>query len=109
MLRNASAYLRHVMDYGSDEDIAYTLRDVNERRWLAALRSARPGNLSCGSYVLFGAYFGLVGDADIYRWPRNAHMKDIKPLADDTREATYRRHARPNAPSRETPTAEPAP
>ena len=34
VLRNASYYLWHVWDYGTDDDIDFTLGDVPERLWI---------------------------------------------------------------------------
>lgn len=92
VLRNASTYLWQVMDFGEDEDVCFTLRDVSRARWVRALEQARPGALSRGSYVLFSLVFGLmeVGAADC-DWPYTAHIKDWRPLADQTRERMYER------------------
>ncbi|MDE2933044.1 MAG: hypothetical protein OXS47_04130 [Chloroflexota bacterium] len=92
VLRNASTYLWHVMDYGFTEDIGFTLREVERTRWVRALEVARPGALSKGSYVLWSCYFGLMADDAICDWPAMAHRLDLKPLADDSRETMYKRH-----------------
>ncbi len=97
VLRNASRYLWHVMDYGFAADIGFTLRDVERARWVRALETARPGWLSRGSFVLWSCYFGLMADDGICDWPHNAHRRDIRPLAHDTREITYQRAARYHA------------
>lgn len=95
VLRNASHYLWHVMDYGQADDIHFTLKDVPRRLWLAALADARPGQLSKGSYELWSLVLGRVKCEDPpCDWPDNAHRLDIRPLAGDTRERLYERHRR---------------
>ena len=93
VLRNASYYLWHVMDYGTDVDVAFTRSDVCERLWRQALRDARPGLLSRGSFVLWSCVFGLMADDAICPWPDTAHRKDFRPTANDSRERMYRRFA----------------
>ena len=54
VLRNASHYLWHVMDYGGRDDVRFTQVDVPGEFWCLALEEARPGVLlpsvptSCG-------------------------------------------------------------
>ena len=93
VLRNASYYLWHVMDYGTDADVGFTRRDVPERLWRQALHDARPGLVSRGSYVLWSCVFGLMADDEICQWPDTAHLKDVRPTARDTREQMYQRAA----------------
>ena len=97
VLRNASRYLWHVMDHGFAEDIGFTLRDVERAQWTRALEVARPGWLSRGSFVLWSCYFGLMADDAICEWPQDAHLRDVRPLARDTREVMYLRAARYHA------------
>ena len=94
VLRNASRYLWHVMDHGFGEDIRFTLSDVERAQWIRALETARPGWLSRGSFVLWSLYFGLMADDESCDWPQDAHLRDVRPLARDTREIMYRRAAR---------------
>ena len=97
VLRSASTYLWHVMDHGFTEDIGFTLGDVERARWTRALEVARPGRLSRGSFVLWSCYFGLMADDAICDWPQDAHIRDVRPLARDTREIMYLRAARYHA------------
>ncbi len=111
VLRSASTYLWHVMDYGFTDDIGFTLRDVERARWVRALEAARPGALSKGSYVLWSCYFGIMADDAICEWPATAHRLDVKPLAGESRESMYKRHrtyrARRAAPPYVTPASRP--
>ncbi len=93
VLRNSSRYLWQVWDYASDADIDFTLDDVPTRRWLQALDEARPGRVSCGSYVLWSYVFGRISGEEICDWPRDAHHKDWRPTARDSRETLYARAA----------------
>ena len=80
VLRNASHYLWHVWDFGSDEDIDFTRTDVAERLWRRAIEDARPGLVSAGSYVFWSYAFGLMSSEEICDWPARAHRLDFKPL-----------------------------
>ena len=93
ILRNASHYLWHVMDYGRADDIEFTVKDVPRPLWLAALDDARPGLLSKGSYELWSLVLGRVKCEDPpCDWPDNAHRLDVRPLAGETRERLRARH-----------------
>ena len=94
VLRNSSRYLWHVMDHGFSRDIGFTLRDVERERWVRALETARPGALSRGSFVLWSLYFGLMAADERCDWPQEAHLRDVRPLAWDTREIVYQRAAK---------------
>ena len=85
-------YLWHVMDYGSDEDIAYTRRDLETSVWLRALDEARPGLLSKGSYVLWSLVYDRIALGTICDWPDTAHRLDYRMLAYESRERLYERH-----------------
>ena len=85
VLRNASHYLWHVWDYGTDEDIAFTQADVPKRLWIRALAAARPGLVSAGSYVFWSYVLGLMSGEEICDWPQTAHRYDYKPLVSDER------------------------
>ena len=93
VLRNALYYVWHVMDYGTDADVAFTRCDVSERLWRQALHDARPGLVSRGSYVLWSCVFGLMADDEVCQWPDTAHLKDLRPTGRDTREQMYQRAA----------------
>lgn len=94
VLRNASHYLWHVMDYGRDQDIRFTLKDVPSELWLEALNAARPGLLSKGAYTLWSLVFECINLEILKDWPTTAHRNDWRPLEHATREELYRRHAR---------------
>ncbi len=81
VLRNAHAYLWHVMDYGTDEDITFTLKDIDRSIWIEALDAARPGVLSKGSYVL-GLLLFEHGNVEVAQttWTDDAHQRDFRPL-----------------------------
>ena len=85
VLRNASSYLWHVWDYGTDEQIAFTRTDVPERLWIRALEDARPGAVSAGSYVFWSYVFGRMSGEEICDWSARAHRHDYKPLVGDER------------------------
>lgn len=91
VLRNASTYLWHVMDYAEDDDIDFTRRDVPRTLWVRALEEARPGLLSSGSYALWSSVYGLMADDELCSWPQTAHRKDLRPMARETRERMYAR------------------
>lgn len=95
ILRNASWYLWHVMDYGRDADVRHALEDLPAQAWRRALDEARPGLLSKGSYVLWSLVFGRIEPGAVCGWPDNAHRLDAKPLAGQDRERLIRRHLRP--------------
>lgn len=100
VLRNASHYLWSVMDYGATEDIACTLQDVPRSLWIKSLKDARPGKLSRGAYVVWLLAFGLIAPGTGCDWPDNAHLRDVRPLANATREQLYERHRRGRTPAR---------
>lgn len=100
VLRNASHYLWSVMDYGATEDIACTLQDVPRSLWVKSLKDARPGKLSRGAYVVWSLAFGLIAPGTGCDWPDNAHLRDVRPLANATREQLYERHRRGRTPAR---------
>ena len=99
VLRNASHYLWSVMDYGATEDIACTLQDVPRSLWVKSLKDARPGKLSRGAYVVWSLAFGLIAPGTGCDWPDNAHLRDVRPLANATREQLYERHRRGRTPA----------
>ena len=105
LLRNADHYLWSVMDHGKTEDIAFTLQDVPRPLWLKSLNNARPGMLSKGAYVVWSLAFGLIVPGTRCEWPDNAHLRDIRPLAQTTREQLYERHRRGRMPARPQPVA----
>ena len=107
ILRNASWFLWQVMDYGSDDDIRYTLQDVSERTWIGALKEARPGLLSRGSYVLWSLAFRQIGIDECCDWPDTAHRLDQRPLRNQTHEQMYRRHRREGNSSKSLPLTNP--
>ena len=94
VLRNASCYLWHVMDYGRDEDIDHALRDLPPPSWRRALDEARPGSLSKGSYVLWSLVFGRMAPGSPCDWPDAAHLLDCRMLAGESRGRMYERHRR---------------
>lgn len=100
VLRNVNHYLWSVMDYGATEDIACTLQDVPLSLWIKSLKDARPGKLSRGAYVVWSLAFGLIAPGTGCDWPDNAHLRDVRPLANATREQLYERHRRGRTPAR---------
>ena len=94
VLRNADRFLWSVMDYGSDDDIAFVTDAVDESLWRRAIANARPGFLSKGSYVVWSLRYGLIElDDPVSWWPGTAHIRDCRPLANESRERMYARHA----------------
>ena len=100
VLRNVNHYLWSVMDYGATEDIACTLQDIPRSLWIKSLKDARPGKLSRGAYVVWSLAFGLIAPGTGCDWPDNAHLRDVRPLANATREQLYERHRRGRTPAR---------
>ena len=98
VLRNASYFLWHVMDYATDADRHLMMADVPPEVWLRALEDARPGQLSKGAYCLFSRLLDRMGPAEICDWPDDAHLRDIRPLAGETRERRLERHLRRSSP-----------
>ena len=97
VLRNASHYLWHVMDYGQDKDVGYTRRDVPDTLWLQALEDARAGLLSKRSYVLWSLVLGRMSPGDVSgcptrptgsttaHWPMQAGNSYTRSTRDDDR------------------------
>lgn len=94
LLRNASAYLWHVMDYGTDADLHHALRDVRPGLWRRAIKQARPGLLSRRSYMCFSILLGEKPPEWVCDWPEEAHRLDVRPLANASREALRCRYRR---------------
>ena len=94
VLRNSSMYLWHVMDYGTDEDRAFTRSDLEPSIWLRALDEAKPGYLSKGSYVLWSLRYKRLPIGAVCDWPATAHRLDYRPLAHLTREQLLAREIR---------------
>ncbi len=99
VLRNADVFLWHVMDYGTLRDIAAVRAELADELWLDALQSARPGDLSRGSYLLWSRMYRrwngvrFEQEARCPEWDRLAHRLDWKPLAGASRQDLYRRAA----------------
>lgn len=95
VLRSAPRYLWHVMDYGTDRDIAYTRRDVARDLWCHSLRTARPGQVSRGSWILWSIAYGLIATNDEFiaacrrDWSETAHKRDWRMLSGAPRETLY--------------------
>ena len=98
VLRNASRFLQHVMDYAPDADCHAMLRDIPAELWVKALEDARPGQMSKGAYCLFSRMFGRMGLAEICDWPDDAHLRDVRPLAGESRECVLARELRSRKP-----------
>ncbi len=92
ILRNGPQFVRQVLDFGHDEEVAFIRADVGRRVWVAALRGAVAGSISRGSYILWSIKLGLADAGMECDWPRDAHVRDIRPLAFASREDLYRRH-----------------
>ena len=60
--------------------------------WVAALSEARPGRMSRQAFILWSIRLGLKRIDFVCEWPRDAHIRDIRPLASATREQLYERH-----------------
>ena len=99
VLRNASRYLWQVMDYGTDDDILYTRDDIPRDLWMIALQTARPGQLSRGSWILWSIAYGLIATTDDYvaacrpDWSETAHKRDWRMLSGAPRETLYAHQA----------------
>ncbi|MDE0190098.1 MAG: hypothetical protein OXQ90_01970 [Gammaproteobacteria bacterium] len=99
ILRNARRYLWSVMDFGTDDDIAYTRTDVERELWVLALRTAKPGQVSRGSWILFSIAYGLIANTADYigacrqEWPETAHKRDWRMLSGAPRETLYAHQA----------------
>ena len=95
VLRSAPRYLWQVMDYGTDDDIAYTRGDVARDLWCHSLRTARPGQVSRGSWILWSIAYGLIATNDDFiaacrrDWPETAHRRDWRMLSGAPRETLY--------------------
>ena len=86
ILRNGPQFVRQVLDFGNDDEIAFIYRDVAREVWVAALNEARPGRMSRQAWLFWSIHLGLVPIDYICDWPRDAHIRDIRPLAGATRE-----------------------
>lgn len=91
ILRNSSVYLYQVMDYGRTPDIRFTTADVPKALWHLALEEARPGMLSKGAYMLWSLVLERQPPGFHCDWPDDAHVRDIRPLAHESRERLYER------------------
>ena len=108
------------MDFGTDDDIAYTRTDVQHDLWVLALRTAKPGQVSRGSWILFSIAYGLIANTVDYigacrqEWPETAHKRDWRMLSGAPRETPTKRWHRclpeataPKRPSRQWPISAP--
>ena len=93
VLRNCGQFVRSVMDYADASDARLMLADLGEERWRAALHEARPRTMSRKSYVWWSLKLGLMQPGDRCDWPYDGHANDIQPLANQSRERLYARHA----------------
>lgn len=77
-LRNCRHYIYHVIDYGTDVDKQFTIRDVPRETWIYALNSAKEGRVSRGGHTLFALWMGA--DPTISDGWRDASSRfDIRP------------------------------
>lgn len=96
-LRNANAFIRQVVEYANEEDTETVRRSVSRERWIHAITTARPGQISRRSAIFWRTELGRPTEEIRRTWPRNAHRNDIAPLAGETREHMYERHRRARA------------
>ena len=94
ILRNGPQFVRQVVDFGTDGQIAFARHDVDREIWVAAIREAKAGLMSRGAYILWSIRLGLADVGMTCDWPRNAHVRDVRPLASATRQDLYERHRR---------------
>ena len=92
ILRNGPQFVRQVLDFGHDDEVAFIEADVERPIWVTAIREARAGQMSRGAWILWSIRLGLAGAGVQCDWPRTAHIRDIRPLANATREDLYERH-----------------
>lgn len=92
VLRNAYVYLFHVADIANDADLKFTRKDVPDELWRGAIKIAKPGDLSAGAYVLEGLRLGIFKPPFLCTWPAKAHFRDVRPMANASRELLYRIH-----------------
>ena len=93
VLRNGSQFLWSVMDHALPGHLRLMLREVPEERWRRALAEATPGRLSKGSYVYWSLAFDCMDLDAPCDWPDDAHVRDYRPLANESRARLYARHA----------------
>ena len=91
-LRNANAFLWQVMDYANDDDVDTAMDEIERTRWVRAVETGQPGQLSRRSAIWWRLRLGLSVEEVERTWPRNRHRNDIKPLANEPRERMYERH-----------------
>ena len=91
ILRNGPQFVRQVLDFGSDDQVAFICCDIERPVWVSALSDALPGEISRRARILWSVKLGLMpADADC-DWPTNAHIRDVRPLANHTRQQLYER------------------
>ncbi len=94
ILRNGPQFVRQTLDFGLDDEIRFICADIGRPVWTEALTGARPGQMSRCAYVFWSVRLGL-RDADMRcDWPRDAHVRDIRPLESASRADLYERHRR---------------
>ena len=93
VLRNRGEFIRRVMEYASSEDAAEMRTDLGDEHWREALRDAQPRTMSRKAYVWWSVKLGLMKPGEQCDWPYDGHANDIQPLAAQSRERLYARHA----------------
>ena len=98
VLRNATFFLCHVMDYTTGQDLRHVRTHIPEAQWLQALEEAQPGMISKGAYVRWSIALGrATAPYRLPHWPDNAHPLDVRPQRNMSRQELYRQHGKLHA------------
>ena len=76
-------FLYHVIDYGTDDDVAYVESVIPAKDWISALKEAREGEVSRGMCQYFRLRYGVDEPGSRLGWADTSHRLDWRPLADD--------------------------
>ena len=76
ILRNRYEYLRHAIDYATDEQCNYLWDTLPREDWTKMLRSCRPGQVSTRAWRLWCMLAGLEHVNIPAEWHRPLHLKD---------------------------------
>ena len=60
------------------DDLLYTVQDLPASDWRAALKAARPSQLSAGAWTYWSLKLGLLPPGTVCAWPSLAQRLDVR-------------------------------
>ena len=78
ILRNRGEFLRQAMDYATRVEFDYLWETIPEEDWIAAVKAARPGQVSARSWKFCMWRLGLLGEGNRVppEWHGSLHVRD---------------------------------